>query len=55
VYDLAKTYNQFYDACPVMKAETDALKNFRLTLSATVARTIREALSLLGIDVPEKM
>jgi arginyl-tRNA synthetase len=55
VYDLAKTYNQFYDACPVMKAESDALKNFRLTLSATVARTIREALALLGIDVPEKM
>lgn len=55
VYDLAKTYNQFYDACPVMKAESDALKNFRLTLSATVARTIREALALLGIEVPEQM
>ncbi|MCU0434866.1 MAG: arginine--tRNA ligase [Bacteroidia bacterium] len=54
-YDLAKTYNQFYDACPVMKAESDTLKHFRLNLSACVARTVKESLRLLGIEAPEQM
>jgi arginyl-tRNA synthetase len=54
-YDLAKTYNQFYDACPVMKADSDELKAFRLQLSGTVARTVKASLALLGIEVPEQM
>jgi arginyl-tRNA synthetase len=54
-YELAKTYNQFYDACPVMKADSDALRDFRLQLSATVSRTVKEALGLLGIEAPEQM
>ena len=54
-YDLAKTFNQFYDVCPVLKEENEAVKNFRLALSLTVAGTIKSAMQLLGIEVPEKM
>jgi arginyl-tRNA synthetase len=55
VYDLAKTFNQFYDVCPVLKEENEAVKNFRLALSVSVARTIKSAMGMLGIGVPEKM
>lgn len=54
-YELAKTFNQFYDACPVLKEEDTVLRNFRLALCVTVARTIKSAMHLLGIDVPERM
>lgn len=55
VYDVAKTFNQFYDVCPVVKEENVALRNFRLALCVSVARTIKSAMKMLGIDVPEKM
>ncbi|GAB4147638.1 MAG: arginine--tRNA ligase [Bacteroidia bacterium] len=54
-YDLAKTFNQFYDVCPVLKEENEQIRNFRLSLSVTVARTIKSAMQLMGIDVPERM
>lgn len=54
-YDLAKTFNQFYDACDVLKEADSNLKNFRIALCVTVARTIKSGMKLLGIEVPEKM
>jgi arginyl-tRNA synthetase len=54
-YELAKTYNQFFDACPVLKEEDEQLRNFRLVLCLTVGRTIKSAMGLLGIEVPERM
>lgn len=54
-YELAKTFNQFYDVCPVLKEENYSLRNFRLALSVSVARTIKSAFRMLGIEVPEKM
>ncbi|CAN5865525.1 hypothetical protein BH11BAC7_BH11BAC7_03590 [soil metagenome] len=54
-YELAKTFNQFYDACPVLKEENVSVRNFRLALTHTVARTIKSAFALLGIEVPERM
>lgn len=54
-YDVAKTFNQFYDACDVLKEADANLKNFRIALCMMVARTIRESMRLLGIEVPEKM
>ena len=54
-YDLAKTFNQFYDACDVLKEADTNLKNFRISLCVTVARTIKSGMKLLGIEVPEKM
>ena len=54
-YDLAKTFNQFYDKLSILKeTDPDKLQN-RLILSKSVAETIRRAMELLGIDVPDKM
>jgi len=54
-YDLAKTFNQFYDACDVLKEADENLKNFRIALCVTVARTVKEGMRLIGVEVPEKM
>ncbi len=55
VYELAKEYNQFYHECPILKAENDNEKNFRLKLSEQTSEIIKSSLALLGIDVPERM
>ena len=54
-YEVAKTFNQFYDACDVLKEADANLKNFRIALVMAVARTIREGMRLIGVEVPEKM
>lgn len=54
-YELAKTFNQFYDKLSILK-EADATKlHTRLILSKAVGETIQKAMGLLGIDVPQKM
>ncbi|GAB2516236.1 arginine--tRNA ligase [Spirosoma aerophilum] len=54
-YELAKTFNQFYDKLSILK-EADAVKmHTRLILAKAVGETIRKAMGLLGIEVPEKM
>jgi arginyl-tRNA synthetase len=55
VYDLAKLYNQFYNELSVFNEPNESLKHFRVALSALVGQTIKKAMSLLGIDVPERM
>ena len=54
-YDLAKEYNQFYHDYTILREENAAVKALRLELSAVVARTLRAATSLLGIEMPERM
>lgn len=54
-YDLAKEYNQYYHDYPVMKEENEAIRNLRLHLASEVARTLNTALSLLGMEMPERM
>ena len=54
-YDLVKEYNQFYHDFSILKEENADLKNMRLVLSANVAKVIKSAMSLLGIQVPSKM
>ncbi len=54
-YDLVKEYNQFYHDFSILKEENADLKNMRLVLSANVAKVIKCAMSLLGIQVPTKM
>ena len=54
-YDLVKEYNQFYHDFSILKEENTDLKNMRLVLSANVAKVIKSAMSLLGIQVPSKM
>lgn len=54
-YELAKGYNQFYQAIPILN-EVDAEKRkFRIALSASVANALKKSMSLLGIQVPERM
>jgi len=54
LYELAGIYMRFYEACPVLKAEP-GIRESRLGLSDLTARTIKQGLSLLGIDTLEKM
>lgn len=55
VYELVKQYNQFYHDYSILKEEDEAVRSLRLALCKTVARTIRQGMSLLGISVPERM
>ena len=55
VYDLVKEYNQFYHDFSILREENEALKVFRLALSANVGKIVKSAMGLLGIEVPERM
>jgi arginyl-tRNA synthetase len=55
LFDLANRYSAFYEKSPVLKAETEALRQSRLLLCDLTARTIRQGLELLGIAVVERM
>lgn len=55
VYELAKEYNQFYHDFAILKAENKELRDFRLVLSTVIAQIIKSSMSLLGIEVPERM
>lgn len=54
-YDLVKEYNQFYHDFSILREENEALKIFRLALSANVGKIVKTAMGLLGIEVPERM
>lgn len=54
-YDLVKGFNSFYQNVSILGTDNIDEKNFRVHLSSTVANTIKNAFSLLGIDVPERM
>lgn len=54
-YDLVKEYNQFYHDFSILREENETLKIFRLNLSEAIAKVIKTAMGLLGIEVPERM
>ncbi len=54
-YELTKQFNQFYHDYSILGADTEEQKAFRLLLAANVAKTIRNGMALLGIEVPERM
>ena len=54
-YELTKAFNQFYHDYSILGAETQELKQLRLALAKNVAKTIKNGMSLLGIEVPERM
>jgi arginyl-tRNA synthetase len=54
-YDLAKEYNQFYHDYSILREEDADVRSQRLLLSAVTARTLKAAMSLLGIEMPERM
>jgi arginyl-tRNA synthetase len=55
LWDLAKSYSGFFQNCPVLKAETPALRDSRLLLCDLTARVIERGLDLLGIRTVERM
>jgi arginyl-tRNA synthetase len=55
VYDLSKEYSRFFTELSIFKADTETEMKFRVALTGQVAKTIRKGMSLLGIDVPERM
>jgi arginyl-tRNA synthetase len=55
VFELANVFSTFFEQCPVLKAETADLRDSRLRLSDLTARTLKQCLELLGIEVVEQM
>lgn len=55
IYELTKEYNQFYHDYTILKEENAGLKDFRLMLSNNVAQVVKNGMSLLGIEVPDRM
>lgn len=55
LYDLAKAFNSFYQACPIGKIDDENLKAARLALVSSTQAALAKGLSLLGIPAPEKM
>ncbi len=54
-YELTKAFNQFYHDYSILGADTKEEKLVRLVLAANVAKTLRNGMALLGIEVPERM
>jgi len=55
LFEVATLFSSFFEACPVLKAETETSRNTRLLLCELTARTLKLGLNLLGIRVLEKM
>ena len=54
-YELTKEFNQFYHDFSILNAETDEAKQIRLAIARNVAKTLKNGMVLLGIEVPERM
>ena len=54
-YELTKEFNQFYHDYSILGADTTEEKTVRLVLAKNVAKTIKNGMALLGIEVPERM
>lgn len=54
-YNLAKTFHKFYHDHPILKAESEAAKAFRLALSKTIGQVLQTGMRLLGIEMPDRM
>jgi arginyl-tRNA synthetase len=55
LFELANCYSTFFEQCPVLRAESEPLRQSRLLLCDLTARTIQKGLELLGINVVERM
>jgi arginyl-tRNA synthetase len=55
LFDTASAFTTFYEKCPVLQAETTAVRDSRLALSALTLRVLLTGLSLLGVPVPDRM
>ncbi|GIU08110.1 arginine--tRNA ligase [Shewanella sp. c952] len=55
LFELAGAFSSFYEACPVLAADTEAQKKSRLLLAKLTAKTLKQGLNLLGLDTLERM
>ena len=55
IYELCKDFNQFYQECSILREEDERRREFRLQLAGMTARLLRNASSLLGMQMPERM
>ncbi len=55
IYDLVKEFNQFYHDYSIMNEPNEMSRGFRLALAKVVGNTVKNGLSLLGVEVPERM
>ena len=55
LYELAGAYNKYYHETQILKEENDAFRNFRIFLSEKTGSILKSGLSILGIEVPERM
>ncbi|GGI79730.1 arginine--tRNA ligase [Shewanella gelidii] len=55
LFELAGAFSSFYEACPVLAADTEAQKLSRLMLAKLTAKTLKQGLNLLGIETLERM
>jgi arginyl-tRNA synthetase len=55
LFDLSKAFTDFYEACPVLGAETGEQRGNRLALCRLTAATLRQGLELLGLTAPERL
>ena len=54
-YELTKEFNQFYHDYSILGADTEQEKVLRLVIAANVAKTLKNGMALLGIEMPERM
>ena len=54
-YELTKDFNQFYHDYSILNADSEQEKVVRLVIAGNVAKTIKNGMALLGIEVPERM
>ena len=55
LYDLAGLFSGFYEHCPILTAESEAVRNSRLKLAQLTAKTLKLGLDTLGIETIERM
>ncbi|GAA5646556.1 arginine--tRNA ligase [Vibrio proteolyticus] len=55
LFELAGQFSSFYEACPILSAEDESVKQSRLKLAALTAKTIKQGLALLGINTLDRM
>ena len=55
VYEVAKSFNHYYQALPILKADQQEVVNFRVHLSKTTGELIKTCMNLLGIEMPDRM
>ena len=54
-FELVKQYNSFYQSVSILNEDDDELKTARIIISKNVAKVVRLAMNLLGINVPNRM